>query len=730
MRKIEFKKIYMENYTLFIDPMELQFNGNLLLITGPNGTGKTSMFDCIPYTLYGVTSKGHHGDDVLNDIVKKNCFTSVDFTLDEIPYRVERYHKHSSKGSNVFLYKDNQDKPYKVGHTDVVKEIENLILHKNLFMNMLYFGQKVKDFFTNLTDSKKEEIFRKILDLQIFGEWYKEADKRIKDIDNSIVEIQKNRESSIQVLNNVNQDIIRFDQEKQEFEEEKKKIIDILEKEIHNNKYKIQASNEDLEKAKNELQEVVGRLEKIADVSNSMQRLDEKLISFKSEIDRKRLEKESELKEKRREEGDLFQKEIKIKKEEIVKIYENSSKELIDKQNELTRQMNEIKSKENIIENNISHIIKDRDNILHDVMEKDISVCPTCRQKIDDSTKVYLKQEVDKLNIQILNLNHDVQNLHHEYDSIKGSYDEITKVFNSKLEDLNNQKEQLSQDESSTISKLDIKLSNVLNELNEKAKFHYTQYQNEIDIEKEKLRNDKNKYDELLQLKVNNEKKVQDVVDLIQNLKSTIDVNNKLIEEKKLSKYNDSSLQLSYKRKNELSILIDGYDKTLIEKERKKKINSFWKSGFSSTGIPAILIDDAIPFMNERVKSYLELLSNGRYLLSFDSVKATKSKEYRDKVGVNVFDHETKADNITKLSGGQMRLIDIATILTLHDLYSHFHDVSFNILLFDEVFDSLDSQNSAFVSSLLRRLIGDKTVAVVSHVLIDSLEYDEHLEFH
>ena len=44
------------------------------------------------------------------------------------------------------------------------------------------FGQKVKDFFTDLVDSDKKEIFRKILDLDIYTKWYKDADLDLKQI--------------------------------------------------------------------------------------------------------------------------------------------------------------------------------------------------------------------------------------------------------------------------------------------------------------------------------------------------------------------------------------------------------------------------------------------------------------------------------------------------------------------------------------------------------------------
>ncbi len=159
--------------------------------------------------------------------------------------------------------------------------------------------------------------------------------------------------------------------------------------------------------------------------------------------------------------------------------------------------------------------------------------------------------------------------------------------------------------------------------------------------------------------------------------------------------------------------------------ERQKAILEFWKQAYSSTGIPSMLIDDAIPFMNERVAYYLEKISNGRYIVSFDTLSETKSGEFRDKISVNVLDTKTRADRRVQFSGGQTRVVDIAIILTLGDLQAKIQDIKFNILLFDEIFDSLDDENIGYVSKVLRVLANKKTIFIISHRHVDQLEADE-----
>ena len=164
--------------------------------------------------------------------------------------------------------------------------------------------------------------------------------------------------------------------------------------------------------------------------------------------------------------------------------------------------------------------------------------------------------------------------------------------------------------------------------------------------------------------------------------------------------------------------------------DKKIRMINFWKTGFSASGIQSMLIDEAIPFMNKRIGHYMELLCGGRYKVTFDTLKATKdAKEFRDKISVNVFDTQTHSDARVKFSGGQTRLVDIGTILTLADLQANVQDVSVNIILFDEIFDALDDENIRYASNLLRLASKDKWVGIISHRHIDSIEADNVLEF-
>ena len=56
-------------------------------------------------------------------------------------------------------------------------------------------------------------------------------------------------------------------------------------------------------------------------------------------------------------------------------------------------------------------------------------------------------------------------------------------------------------------------------------------------------------------------------------------------------------------------------------------------------------------------------------------------------------------------------------------------DVEVNILLFDEIFDSLDDTNIGYVSNLIKQASNELWVGIISHRHLDQLEADEELTF-
>ncbi len=159
--------------------------------------------------------------------------------------------------------------------------------------------------------------------------------------------------------------------------------------------------------------------------------------------------------------------------------------------------------------------------------------------------------------------------------------------------------------------------------------------------------------------------------------------------------------------------------------EEMIQIYEFWKEGFSDRGIKSMLIDGSLPYLNQVVREELERLAPGKFILTFDSLSETGGGNIRDKFKVHILNTETGADKHKLLSGGEKRIIDVSTLMGLRKLTESIHGKSFNILLLDEVLDSLDTDNAVSYLKILKRLSDKVSVSLVTHNLINANHCDE-----
>lgn len=719
MKHINFLEVGMKNYGPYIEEMILPLNQySLSLITGPNGIGKTMILDAIPFSLYGTTSKGKKGDDVVNNKVGKNCYTWVRFEIDGVDYRVDRYHKHSKYGNTVVLHK--QGKEISKGQRELIPMIESLVVPQRLFMNTLFFGQSVKTFFTDLTDADKKEIFRKILDLDKYTTYYEETTKRLKELEDRKIKFVNDLSVKETLIPSFEKQIELLLEEEKEFYRRKEMLIKTYETDIS-------IYQKDIEKLGPQLN--IFSEDLLLDITRKILECRSSLTSLKQEEDHEyssltnaKVSKKNELTKKSQQMKEELRLETAKQFDEVSIEYDSKIQEL----NTKAQEMQDLRTKEEISSNSMSFKIQSLDTQVNDLTGNvlNLSICPTCFQTLNDEQKKNLKNKIQELIQEKQKLEESMKSSYSKKNELTQKHleikNEVTKLTGEKHFKVNEQKtiltgkfREIDVKEQSILEELELRSQQALNEIRKK----YIDNKNSLEKTLLNLLTDNQRYEK----EKEEYKKIKESID---EKKAKINSLTNTIEEKRKEVFDKKRIELVQEKikliQGEIKILHDL--QKVIQKE--EEVLNFWKVGFSSSGIPSLLIDESIPFMNDRVSYYLDKISNGRYTVSFDTLQTTKAGEFRDKISVNVLDNITKANSRVQLSGGQTRIVDIATILTLCDLQSNVQNITFNLLLFDEIFDSLDDENIGFVSKVLKELAREKSLFIISHRYIDQIEAD------
>lgn len=728
MKKIEFLKQGMENFCNHIDPIEVDFtNGNITMITGPNGIGKTSIFQSIPYTLYGNCEKGR-GEDVLNDKIKKNCHTWTEFKIDDVPYRVDRYVKYTRIGNSVSITKGDDTKPYLKGHSEVVPEIEKLLMPYKIFMNTLLFSQKVKSFFTDLGDAEQKEIFRKIMGLDDYVLYGQTCNLELKALNEKVVAINQ----SIAVFKGIIESTIKqkneFIEKKKEFEVEKQRNIVKYEEEIvrlnetilvevEKQKWLPEDTSKETSEINSNLRLTIYKLENLGSIKNN------KIETLKNQAELKVSELETnflQLSSKTLEDNNTNQRlENEKSQEEQTRL-----KDLIDS---IDKKIQDLNIKKEGVNTSISHLNINLSNL---TFEDDLTECPTCKREINDECIEHLSKLKAKSEGEISYLQDGLIVIDREIEVLNNQKTSLAILLNQEKEKLR-----------ATFRMYEVAYRDDLSQLTERKTIAVNKVNSMIDEMKEKIQEENkleieklNKEITIMELKLEELGKTQKIIDdfneAFQELVQSKHRNENQLNDCKEVEFDNSLIENCDKSIKESQLKIESVLKERVVVDEQIKMVDFWKTGFSSSGIQSMLIDEAIPFMNKQISYYMGLIAGGRYQVTFDTLKATKdAKEFRDKISVNVFDSQTHSDKRVKFSGGQTRIVDIGTILTLADLQANIQNTSVNIILFDEIFDALDSENIRYVSNLLRLIGKEKWVGIISHTKIDDIEADNVLEF-
>lgn len=209
----------------------------------------------------------------------------------------------------------------------------------------------------------------------------------------------------------------------------------------------------------------------------------------------------------------------------------------------------------------------------------------------------------------------------------------------------------------------------------------------------------------------------------ISELKSQYDSGVQLLNSKK--EYYKSELDRSATYDTNLAELNKSVTEinTQIDKLSKDKVNIASSithlndalKAFSDKGIKSHVLDLVTPEMNIRANNYLSYLTGGTITAEFSTQTKKANGELSDKFDIKITNNGEET-TYNSLSSGEQRRVDISISLTLQDILMSRSNTSSNLLIYDELFESLDAVGSESVVELLKtRLDTADTILVVTH---------------
>lgn len=163
---VTFKTITINNFLSLGEGVHVNLNDQgFVLVKGvnkesdktqSNGSGKSSIFDAIFWTITGETLRG--ASEVVNDKSKSGCSCELEFDVDKSSYKIVRYKSHPDYGNSCYFYEDD------VLLTDQSKKSQEMIskviptMSSEVLGSIALLGQGLPYRFSAMSPSRRKDL--------------------------------------------------------------------------------------------------------------------------------------------------------------------------------------------------------------------------------------------------------------------------------------------------------------------------------------------------------------------------------------------------------------------------------------------------------------------------------------------------------------------------------------------------------------------------------------------
>lgn len=287
---IKLEKLEVKNFlSIGNDPVIIDFKTGLNIITGrnkdnggdrTNGIGKSSIIDAIYYSWFGNTLRDLKKSEIINDITKKDCSITHEFSKDDVQYKIVR----TLKSSTCQFFIDGKEVT-----RDSIANTEEYIkttlqIDEASFRNCVIMSIGGTIPFMAQKKIDRKNYIEGIFDINIFSEISnqvrKESNKMKTDIEILISNIS-NKKTSIEKYQLASDS---FDQNNKQQINELLKDLKINQDKLKNKKYNVDEKSIFFDAIKNFDEKINKVKEKNTEISDKQRKIDKQITQFEFEI--------------------------------------------------------------------------------------------------------------------------------------------------------------------------------------------------------------------------------------------------------------------------------------------------------------------------------------------------------------------------------------------------------------------------------------------------------------
>jgi DNA repair protein SbcC/Rad50 len=699
-------KLKLHNFTTYgSNTPELDLHPlKLVVLTGNNGAGKSSVLDAITWSIWGWSRAGDNADRLVR-IGEKEMSVEFSFILHDTEFRILRMRKLGGSGSTAlhfFAGKNNLTE----GTIKATQQkiIDTLHLTYETFINSSYLRQGHADEFTMKGPSDRKKILADILGLSAYELLEEKAKLSAKEA------VDQTRLLDVQISELESETANSF----KHVEDKSRTEIDLKEVQVQ------------LSLAEKSMSELVARKEKytaiveierekegrLAQVRRDLLEVDKVLGEKRSDLKRlKELIEEkdaveagySELMSARKDLDQLEDVRTKLikSKDEALKLELAVNDERLKNERELQKIKSEASQLKGELENYKSDLEKTKSGV---------SKCPVCGQELDSEVRMKVARDLEEKVVRgeqmLLDLRINFKKLDSFVSSNKDSLDakrrevEILGYKASPVDELRTKVMRMSLFEDkkrdldvASATEKQIKLSGI--RLKEQA---------------DRLKKEIERAGEVNLFRLEAE-----LADLSREAQARdVEVRRLRSEETDKKEVLAATKQLISRSAQMEETLGKKREARLIAEQNKNDYEDLMQA-FGKKGIQAMLIEAAIPEIEEETNLLLDKLTDGRMKVELVTQRETKTSGIAETLDIQISD-ELGTRQYEMYSGGEAFRINIALRLALSRLLTRRAGSRLQFLIIDEGFGTQDIQGKDKVVDAINIIAEDfEKILIVTH---------------